>query len=125
MIDRECPELVASRARTSPGRELDELALVREPPEDAPEGAEEVVKAGRAVDRHRKVTPAQRERLQHSRETEVVVRVVMRDEDLPQLDEAHRRLQQLSLRALGAVDEQALAAPANEERSRRPARRRH
>ena len=48
-----------------------------------------------------------------------MVGVVVRDEDLAQFDEANGRLQQLALRALCAVDEQALAAPADEERRRR------
>ena len=54
-----------------------------------------------------------------------MVRVIVRDEDLPQLDEAYGRLQQLSLSPLRAVEEQALASPSDEERRRCAARCRH
>ena len=99
MVDRKRPELVAAAPKDVARPELDELALVRQAPEDAPQRPEEVVQAGRAVDRQRQLTPPERERLQHSRETEVVVGVVVRKEDLAQLDEAYRRPQQLSLSA--------------------------
>ena len=46
--------------------------------------------------------------------------MVVREEDLAQLDQADGRDEQLTLGALSAVDEQALPAPANEQR-RRPA----
>ena len=45
-----------------------------------------------------------------------MVGVEVREEDLAQVDEADRRAQQLPLRALAAVEEQALAAAADEQR---------
>ena len=75
----------------------------------------------RPVDRERDLAPAQGERLQHPRQTEVVVRVEVRDEHLRQLDEADRRAQKLPLRALAAVEEDPLAATA-QQRAGRPRR---
>ena len=64
---------------------------------------------GRAVDRDRHLAAAERERLQHPGQPEVVVGVVVGEEDLAQVDQAERRAEQLALGALGAVEEQALA----------------
>jgi hypothetical protein len=71
--------------------QLDELELVRELPEHAPESPEEVDEPRRPVDRERRGATAERERLQHSRQAEVVVRVIVGDEDLGELDESYRR----------------------------------
>ena len=86
------------------------------------EVVEEVAEAGRPVDRERHVAVAERERLQHPRQAEVVVAVEVREEDLAQVDEADVRAQQLSLRPLAAVEEQPVAAAADEQRRRRAAR---
>ena len=55
------------------------------------------------------------EGLEHSGETEPVIGVQVRDEDLIQIREPDRA-QQLALRALAAVHEDAIAAPAHEQR---------
>ena len=47
------------------------------------------------------------------------------EEDLAELDEPDGRAQHLPLRPLRAVDEQALAAAAHEQRARRALRGRH
>ena len=83
---------------------------------------EEVAEPRRPVDRERHVAVAERERLQHPRQAEVVVGVEVREEDLAQIDEADRRAQELALRALAAVEEQPLAAAPHEERARRTPR---
>ena len=80
------------------------------------EVVEEVAQPGRPVDRERHVAVAERERLQHPRQAEVVVAVEVREEDLAQVDEADRRAQQLALRPLAAVEEQPVAAAADEQR---------
>ena len=54
-----------------------------------------------------------------------MVGVVVREEDFAQLDEADGRAEHLPLGPLGAVEEQALAPPANEQRRRRSPRGRH
>src|SRR4029079_14656122 len=94
--------------------ELDRRDGVREPPEDAPPPAEEVVEPGRAVHRQRHITAAQRERLEHAREPEVVVRMEVRQEDLLELDEPDIAAQELTLRALSAIEQETLATSPDE-----------
>ena len=72
--------------------------------------------------RERQLAAAQRERLEHPRQPEVVVGVEVREEDLVEVDEPDRRAQQLALRPLAAVEEQPLAAAADEQRARRALR---
>ncbi len=107
------------------GLQLDELERVGQLAEDPPQRAEELLQAGRAIDRQRQLAPPQGEGLQHPRQAEVVVGVVVRDEHFAQLDQADGRAQQLPLRALAAVEQQALAAAPEQQRGRRPLGRRH
>ena len=86
--DAEHDDAVVTAVEHVPVPELDELEAVREPSEDALERGEQIPEAGRPVDRERHLAAAQRERLQHPREAEIVVGVVMRHEDLAQLHEA-------------------------------------
>ena len=51
--------------------------------------------------------------------------MVVREEDLAELDQADVRPQQLALRALAAVEEQPVAAAPDEQRRRRALRGRH
>jgi hypothetical protein len=94
---------------------LDELDAVGELPEDPLKATEELLQAGRPVDRERELPAAQGERLQHPWKPEVVVRVVVGEEDLGELDEPDARPQELSLRPLAAVHEHPLTATAHEE----------
>jgi hypothetical protein len=94
--------------------ELSQLDVVRQLPEDPAEDAEEVDEPRRAVDGQRSVATAERERFEHAGQTEVVVGVIVRQQDLVQLDEPHGRAQKLALRALAAVDEDPLAAAAQQ-----------
>ncbi len=48
--------------------------------------------------------------------------MVVREEDLPEVEEADARAQQLALRAFPAVEEQALASAAHERGSHAPPR---
>jgi hypothetical protein len=105
--------------------ELDELESVRKPPEDALQRREQVGEPRRAVNRQRRLAAAQRERLQHPGQPQVVVGVVMGDEDLRKLGQPNAGAQELTLRAFPAVDEHALAAPADQGPGKPAARRRH
>ena len=90
--------------------ELDERELVTQPPEHAAEDSEQILEPRGPVDGQRNLAPPESERLQHPRQAEVMVRVVVREEDLRQLDEPHGGPKQLSLGSLAAVDEDPLAA---------------
>ena len=87
---------------------------------------EELAQAVRPVDRERRlVAAAQRERLQHPRQAEEVVGVEVREEDLLEVGQADRRALQLPLRPLAAVEEEPLAAAADEHRRGSALRGRH
>ena len=73
----------------------------------------------------RDLATAERERLEHPRQAEVVVGVVVRQEDLLEVDEPHVAAQELALRPLGTVDEEPLAAAPDERRGQRTTGRRH
>jgi hypothetical protein len=74
------------------------------------------VEPARAVDRERQLAATERERLQHSRQAEVVVGVVVREKDLLELEEPDVAAEKLALRPFATVEEQTLAAAANERR---------
>ena len=124
MLDRERLDPVPVARDRVTRLELDRLERVGEPPEDPPEGRDQVAKPGRAVDRQRKLAPTERVRLQHPRKAEVVIGVEVGQEHLAQLDEPHVAAEELALSALGAVEEQALAPATDERRSRRALGRR-
>ena len=94
--------------------QLDQLELVRQLAEDPPKRPEQVDESRRPVHGQRHLPPAERERLEHARQTEVMVGVIVGDEDLGKLDQADRRPQELALGAFAAIEEHALAAPAYE-----------
>ena len=107
------------------GLELHGRERIRQPSEDAPKRREELVEARRSVDRQRHLAAPQRERLQHPGEAEVVVGVVVREEDLLELDEADVAAQELPLRAFRAVEQETVAATPHERRAQRALRRGH
>ena len=117
MGHREHTQLVAVAVELLPGAQLHDLDPVAELSEHTPQRIEQVPETGRAVDRERKIALPERESLQHSRQAEVVVGVEMGDEHLPEVDEADRGAQQLALRALATVEQEPLAATAQEERA--------
>jgi hypothetical protein len=125
VVDRKDEQPIVLTVERLAGAQLGHVDLVCQPAEDAAQRPEEVPEPGRPVDREGRLAPAQGERLQHPGEPEVVVRVEVRQEDLVQLDEADRGAQELALRALAAVEEQPLAAPAYEQRRWGPLRGRH
>ena len=122
VLDVEGDDAIVATLDGVAGTQLDELDGVREPPEDAPEDGEQVDEPGRAVHRQGNFPPAQGERLQHPGQAEVVVSVVVGQEHVGQLDKPDRRAQELTLRALAAVEEDAVA-PAADERARKAAAR--
>ena len=123
--DGEDDEAVIVPDQLVSGAQLLQLDGVGEPAEDPPHGVEEIAETGWPVDRDRNLAAAERKGLQHPGQAQVVVGVVMREEDLAQLDQADVRAQQLPLRALGAIEEQALAAATEEHRRGRALRGRH
>jgi len=91
-----CREAVLDRERLDPvvgtldrlaRAELDEGELVAQASEHALQDPEEIDEARRPVDGQRNLAPAQGKRLQHPGEPEIVVGVVVRQEDLGELDE--------------------------------------
>ncbi len=78
---------------------------VRQLPEDPLQRREEVDEPRRAVDRQVDLAAPEGEGLQHSRQAQIVVGVVVREKNLAQLDEADRRAEHLPLRPLRAVEE--------------------
>jgi hypothetical protein len=76
------------------------------------------------VDRQRPLAPAQVERLDHPEQAEPVVEMEVRDEDRVQIRQPDRP-QELLLRALPAVEQDPLAAGAQQQRGEPPARGRH
>src|SRR5262249_33792964 len=65
---------------------------------------------------------SQREGLHHPGQTEVMVGVVVREEDLTQLGQTDVRSQQLALRSFGAVDQQLVSTATDQHRGRGPLR---
>ena len=96
--------------------ELDRLERVGEPPEDAAERGQELAQASRPVDREGELAASERERLEHARKPEIVIRVVVGDEDLLELDEPDVAPKKLTLRSLCAIEEQPIAAAPHEGR---------
>ena len=123
--DREGGQAIVLADQLVAGPQLLQLDGVSEPPENAAQPLEELAQPRRPVDRDRNLAPAQRESLQHPGQAEVVIGVVVGEEDLPELDQPDVRPQELALRALGAVEEHALAAAAQQQRGRRPLGGRH
>ena len=76
---------------------------------------------GRAVDGQRPLAPAQVERLEHPEDPEPVVEVVVGDEDRVELRQPDRA-QELLLGALAAVEQEAVAAGAQQQRGQAAAR---
>ncbi len=112
VLDGERLDPVVVAANAVSRVELLQREFVAQAPEDATKNCEEVFQARRAVHREWNLAPPERERLQHPRQAQVVVRVVVRQDDLRQLDEADRGAQELALRALAAVEEDPLPATA-------------
>ncbi len=114
MSDCEGLEPIGAAFQNRSWLELDGLDRVRQPAEDPSERREQLAETSGAVQRQGHLAPAQRERLQHPRQAEVVVRVKVREEDLLEIDEPHVAAQELALRALRAVEQEPLPSPAHE-----------
>jgi hypothetical protein len=125
VLDREGEDPVIAAVASFARAQLAQLDLVRQLSEDPPQDREEVDEAGRPVDGEGHLAPAEREGLQHPRQAEIMVGVVVRQEDVGELDEAHRRAEELALRALAAVEEDPVAAAADERPGEATSRRRH
>ena len=120
VVDRERADLVVAAVEHVAGAELDGLDRVGEAAEDPPKRAEQVAEARRAVERQRHLAAAEGERLQHPGQPEVVVGVEVREEDVLEVDQPDVRAQELPLRPLAAVDQEPVAAAADQRRRRGP-----
>ena len=121
VVDRERRDQERAEADLLVGLELGELERVAGPADHRPHRPEQRAQAGRPVDRQRPLARAQVERLEHPEQAEPVVEMEVRDEhraDVGQPD----RAQQLLLGALAAVEEDPLAAGAQQQRGQPAAR---
>jgi hypothetical protein len=125
VLDGEGEDAVIAALERVAGHELAQLDVVGELPEDPAEDPEKVDQARRAVDREWQLAASERERLQHPRQAEVVVGVVVRQEDLVQLDEPDRGAEELSLSAFAAVEEDPVSAAADQRSGQAAARGGH
>ena len=95
-----------------------------EPPDDRREHGQQVAQPGRPVDLEALLAPAQVVRLEQPGQPEHVIGVVVAEEHDVEIDEADLRAQQLALRALAAVEQDAIAAAPDQRRGGRAAGRR-
>ncbi len=119
MGDRHRRDLVTVAIEHVARRELDQVELEPDPPGDPHGQRDQLAHAGRSVDGQRALPRAQVERLEQAGEAEPVVGVEVGQEHLGQLGQPHRR-HELALGPLAAVEQDAVAAPADEHR-RQPA----
>ena len=116
VLDRERRDRRSRRSATSScGSSSSSDERVGDPPPRRAHRVEQRLEAGRAVDRQRPLAPAQVERLEHPDQPEPVVEVVVGDEDRVELRQPDRA-QQLLLGALAAVEQDAVAAGAQQQR---------
>src|SRR5579862_1315794 len=115
MVGRERLDPVLATRHRLARLELDEADRIGQPPDERPKLLEELAQPARAVDPKRRfLAPTERERLEHAREAEEMIRVVVREEDLLEIRQADGRALELSLRPLAAVEEKPIAAAADE-----------
>jgi hypothetical protein len=125
VLDREGEDAVIAALQGVARGELAQLDVVGELSEDPAQHSEEVDEARRPVDGQRQLAAPKRKRLQHPGQAEVVVCVVVRQEDLVQLDEPDGRAKELPLSAFAAVEENPVASAAHQRPGQAAARRRH
>ena len=111
------PDPIAVQLHRVGRGQLDEANLVGQLAVDPAQVGHHPAETARAVDRQRHLPPAQRERLHHPRQPEDVVGVEVRQEDALDVRQADGA-QQLPLRALTAVEQDAVAAAAQEQPGR-------
>jgi hypothetical protein len=97
-----------------PGRERPHLDLVREPADHRLQDGHEIRKSCGPVEPQRRLTRPQRERLQHAGQAEDVVGMAVGDQDVVDVDQSDSRAQELALRPLAAVHQDAVAASPHE-----------
>jgi hypothetical protein len=109
VIDVECADAVALEAELFAGLEFIEIDLERQAPDRAGELVHHAFEPGRPVDRDWDFTPPKRKSLQHSRDSEYVIGVKVRDEDVFEVAQADG-FDQLALRSFAAVEQQLIAS---------------
>ena len=125
MGHREDEDSVVAAVESVAVPKLDELERIGELSEDALETAEEIPEARGTVDGERDLPATERERLQHARQAQIVIGVIVREQDLGQLHQPDRRPEELALGALAAIDQEPLASAPHERRREGPASGRH
>ena len=124
VLDAEGSDDVAVAAHRLAGLELDQLHVVGQLADDRAQHAHEVAQAGRPVDGQRAVAVAQGEGLEQAGDAQPVVQMEVREEQRVEVGEAHRG-NELALRALPAVEQDALSPTPNEQRRHPAPTRRH
>ncbi len=123
VVDRERGDHEVAEADLLVVLELDHVQGIPGPPDDRSQRLpEELLQAGRAEDVQRPVAVAHVEGLDHPRQPEPVVEVQVGDEDRVQLRQPDRA-QQLVLGPLAAVEQDPLAARAQQDRGQAAPRR--
>jgi hypothetical protein len=117
-LERRDRVVVAAKLVVRP--ELDQADRVRVLADQRLQDLEQRLEAWRAVHGQGHLASAKAERLDHAGQTEQVVCVEVRQEDLLQVDQPDR-LEELALRPLAAVEEQAVAAAADQRGGQRAA----
>ena len=113
MLDTKGLEPVVGPLEHVAGRELDGVQRVRQPAEERLQPGEQVADALRPVHGQRELgSAAERERLQHPRQAEHVIRVQVGEEDLLDVRQTDGRALQLPLGPFRAVEGEPLAAAA-------------
>jgi hypothetical protein len=95
-----------------------------QPADDRREDREQIAEAGRPVELETLLAAAQVIGLEQPRKAEHVIGVVVAEEDDVEIDEPDLRAQELTLRALAAVEQDAIAATPDQRRRGRAAGRR-
>ena len=124
MVDGERRDDVAAVAHLLVRLQLGQLERVAGAPDHRPHRLDQRAQPGRPVERERPLARAQVERLEHAEQPEPVVEVVVRDEDRIELGQPDRA-QQLLLGPLAAVEQQPVAAGAQQQRGQPAPRRGH
>ena len=110
VLDRKRLDLAAIDVDPVPGLDLDQVEREAEAADEPAEGPEEVLEAGRAVDRQRLVAVGEVVGFEQAREAEEVIGVEVGQVDLVELDEAERALH-LALGPLAAVEQEPFSSP--------------
>ena len=103
------------------GRQLEQLELEPDPARGAQSEREQRAQTRWAVDRERPLAPAEIECLQQARQAQPMISMEMGQVDLGEVEQPDRA-HELTLSPLSAVEQDAIASPANQHRGQSTAR---